>query len=301
MVESIENKIKKLSEAAALSKDTLKNIFHFEDDYIILLCNIEGKNEAEKQLKATLVILTAYNHLYDKDRILSKDLVDKLKYLGIGSLVNLSTNLRKYRQYIIPLGKQGSSNFSYKITHPGIQKGLEIINELSVTGESSQSKQNSNKEDTSINLYYFESNKPYTSKKILSRQILETIKGEVKFVDPYCGDRTLDLLKSIKNNPIKILTNTKNLRNNERQFLNDLSDFRIENSSMNFEIRNYISRDLHDRYIITPDCLILIGHSIKDLGKKESFAIKLDKNMNETVYNDLNDNFDTRWKHATIL
>jgi hypothetical protein len=51
--------------------------------------------------------------------------------LGIKSLVNLSTNLSEYKQFILPKGKPKSKEFSYEITLPGIKKGLEIIKELS--------------------------------------------------------------------------------------------------------------------------------------------------------------------------
>lgn len=294
MVESTEHKIKKLSEATKLTEDSLKHVFHFEKNDVTLLCKINGNNEREKQLKTTLLILTAYHFLYGKDEILSKNLIEKLKYLGIGSLQNLSRNLKKHKQFIM-VGK-GSSTFSYKITYPGIQKGISIINELTGVKTSPPIE-----EPPLINLHYFESNKPYTSKKILSQEILGTLKGEIKFVDPYCGDRTLHLLKSAEKNPVKILTNTKNLGRNEKQFLYDLKDFKKENPTLNFEIRNYPSKDLHDRYIISPDSLVLIGHSIKDLGNKESFAIKIGKVVNEVVYNDLNDNFDTRWNNANPL
>lgn len=297
MVESIKNKIKKLSEATGISEDLLKHVFHFEEKDIILLCVVTGNNEREKQLKTTLAILTAYHFCYEKDEIRSKELIEKLKYLGIGSLVNLSTNLKNYKQFIIAVGKQGSSAFSYKITYPGIKKGLSIINEFAGEDSLPQTK----KETPLMNLHYFESNKPYTSKKILSQEILGTLKGEIKYVDPYCGDRTLHLLKSAEKNHVKILTNTKNLGGNEKQFLHDLKDFRKENPTLNFEIRNYSSRDLHDRYIISPDSLVLIGHSIKDLGNKESFAIKIGKVVNEVVYNDLNDNFNNRWNSANPI
>lgn len=62
------------------------------------------------------------------------------------------------------------------------------------------------KEKTTItSLYYFEPEKKYTSKRILSNNILLNLKGELKIVDPYIGTRTLDILSNVKNN-IKFLT-----------------------------------------------------------------------------------------------
>lgn len=130
-VAGIEEGIEKLSQDTGISKEQLRYVFEFEKEDLVLITAIEGKNESEKQFKATICILTAYHYCYDSDEIKSQDLRKKLQWLGIASLVNLSTNIAEYKQFILPKGKPKSKEFSYKITLPGIKKGLKIIKELS--------------------------------------------------------------------------------------------------------------------------------------------------------------------------
>jgi len=151
-----------------------------------------------------------------------------------------------------------------------------------------------------IEAFYFEPGKRYTSKKLLRDAILRSLKGELRIVDPYCGERTLDVLKDSRNTSVKFLTKIEKLQEKVKdQFLRDLHDFKTEYP--NIEFRNYTHDDIHDRYIVSQDCLVILGHSIKDLGSKESFAIVLDKAANRNIVDALSENFDRRWNQSTIL
>lgn len=152
----------------------------------------------------------------------------------------------------------------------------------------------------SIEVFYFEPDKRYTSKRRLSKNILDNLKGELKIVDPYCHERTLDVLKDVENRAVKFLTRVGNLGEKARkQFLRELQDFKSEKP--NIEFRNYLHTDIHDRYIISSEFLIVLGHSIKDLGAKESFAIVLNKDASKNIVEALIENFDRRWKQSSIL
>ena len=152
----------------------------------------------------------------------------------------------------------------------------------------------------SIELFYFEPDRRYTSKRILSKNILNSLKGELRIVDPYCSERTLDILTDGKDRDIKLLTKVENLKEKEKnKFLRDLQDFRSEHPKMAF--RNYPHSDLHDRYIISSDFLAILGHSIKGLGSKESFSIILNKNMYRNMVEALTENFNRRWKQSAVL
>ena len=59
--------------------------------------------------------------------------------------------------------------------------------------------------------------------------------------------------------------------------------------------------DIHDRYIISSDSLVILGHSIKDLGGSESFAVKLDKNLIADMYETVKSNFDRRWRISNTI
>jgi len=152
----------------------------------------------------------------------------------------------------------------------------------------------------SMQLYYFEPSKPFTSKRVLSKNIMANLKGELEIVDPYCNERTLDILKEIKDRKIRFLTRLENLDENKRtRFLRELNEFKREYE--NVEFRNYPRRDIHDRYITSSDFLVLLGHSIKDLGSKESFAVLLSKSELKNIAEALVENFNRRWKQSTII
>ena len=152
----------------------------------------------------------------------------------------------------------------------------------------------------SVQLFYFEPDRRYSSKRILAKNILDDLQGELKIVDPYCNERTLDILKEVRDRKVKVLTRVENLKQKDRdRFLREVKDFKSE--SKNIEFKNYLYTDIHDRYVISSDFLVILGHSIKDLGNKESFAILLDKNASKNIVEALNENFGRRWKQSTII
>lgn len=152
----------------------------------------------------------------------------------------------------------------------------------------------------SIEVLYFEPDKNYTSKRVLSKNILDNLSDELRIVDPYCGERTLDVLSNIKKRELKFLTRVENLRERERErFLREVKDFKIEHPKIEF--RNYSYTDIHDRYIISSEQMVILGHSIKDLGTKESFAIILNNGSNKNIVDALVENFNRRWKESAIL
>ena len=148
-----------------------------------------------------------------------------------------------------------------------------------------------------VQVFYFEAGKKYTPKRLLARDILAGLTGELRIVDPYCSERTLDCLRDIKGRPVKFLT--KLPQKARERFLRELHDFKSEYRTMEF--RDYPDTDLHDRYIISPSSLVILGHSIKDLGGKESFAIVLNEEISRNLIEALSENFDRRWKQSTTL
>ena len=150
------------------------------------------------------------------------------------------------------------------------------------------------------NIIYFEPGKKYTSKRQLINTVLTELVGDLKIVDPYCSERTIDVLSNIKCNNIKIITKTAYLSSSQRDNLKrTLKDYYDEGN--NLEIREYPNDDLHDRYIISEQNLILLGHSIKDLGAKESFALVLSKEYSKNICESLLELFNRRWKSSQPL
>jgi len=185
-----------------------------------------------------------------------------------------------------------SSDFIYKY-----RKNDQVYYEIMKPGKDYLISQSGNK---LIELYYFQPGKHFTSKRILYNKILINLKGEIKIVDPYCDEKTLDILSDVKNKVIKFLTKIDYLTANKKsRFLRNYQDFKIEHPKIEF--RDYPNNDIHDRYILSKDLLIILGHSIKNLGEKESFAIVLYKNNNINISDSLSESFNRRWKHSAIL
>jgi len=152
----------------------------------------------------------------------------------------------------------------------------------------------------SAEVFYFEPGQKFSTKRMLSKSILEGLQGKLQIVDPYCGVRTLDILRDIKNKTIEFLTRVEHLNDKERdRFLRELQDFKTEYSMIEF--RNYPNTDIHDRYVISENSLVILGHSLKDLGSKESFAIVLTAESSKNVVEALTEIFNRRWKQAARL
>lgn len=151
-----------------------------------------------------------------------------------------------------------------------------------------------------VEIFYFEPGNRYTSKRILSDKLLDKINGDFGIVDPYCGVRTLDVLKEIKNKKIKVITQLDKLRPQKKaRFLRNLADFKTECNHVEF--RDYPFNDIHDRYIVSSDALVILGHSIKDLGSRETFAIFLSEKTAKDIVEELRNNFNRRWKKSVPI
>jgi len=127
--------VKKLLDKLGVDEEILHYIFDFDENEVRIITGIEGKNEREKQLNATLLYLTVYKYCFDLKEISSSDLREKIEELGIKkSLVNLSTNLKKCPNFISHKrrgrGRGGSTDTSYKITIPGELKGIKLISKI---------------------------------------------------------------------------------------------------------------------------------------------------------------------------
>ena len=148
----------------------------------------------------------------------------------------------------------------------------------------------------SVSVFYFEPGEKFSSKRVLSQDIIRGLKGHLKMVDPYPGVRALDVIKEVADRPVSFLTRIENLKKDadREAFLRELRDFTGEHT--NIEFRSYPNEDIHDRYVISQASLLLLGHSMKDLGGKESFAIVLSAEASRNISSALTEAFDRRWK-----
>lgn len=132
-------------------------------------------------------------------------------------------------------------------------------------------------------------NTPFTSKILLEEKVLKNLSGTILVCDPYISERTLDMVvKVIKGSNIKILTS--NIKEESRGSLNrQLHD--LTRQGYQVEVRVLGDFTLHDRYIMDDSHMWIIGHSIKDLGNKESFVIELSGDIKQAAKQLFEDNW----------
>jgi hypothetical protein len=149
-----------------------------------------------------------------------------------------------------------------------------------------------------IDFYFFEPEKKYSCKRMIVNSILNQLRGELRIIDPYIGERTLDIFKNYSKGPIKILTCLSKVKHRD-MFLREYRDFVSEKSDL--EIRDNFPCEIHDRFISSKNTLILLVYSLKDLGKRESYAIMLERKTAKTIVDLLWENFDKKWNLAKII
>jgi hypothetical protein len=140
--------------------------------------------------------------------------------------------------------------------------------------------------------------RPHTARQHLG-DLLALLTGVVRISDPYYGMRTLETLDHL---PAKAEIRFLTSKTNEAQLKvrGAFHDFAKERKNVEFRLLAP-PHDLHDRYVLAPDSLLLIGHGLKDIGGKESFVVRLDRSLAPDLLDDLTHSFDKKWNGATAL
>jgi hypothetical protein len=98
------------------------------------------------------------------------------------------------------------------------------------------------------------------------RDVVSKLKGkELKISDPYYGLNTLNTIEEIvrANKKVKFISykSTESIT----KFNRELAYLQKHYPKM-IEVRIFPKNELHDRYIIADDALVIVGHGIKDVG-----------------------------------
>lgn len=143
-----------------------------------------------------------------------------------------------------------------------------------------------------------EGGKPRTARLRLG-EMLSSLKGTILICDPYFGVRTLDTLDHLPQPcPIRFLT--AQTSDPLRKIQGALKDFNKERPNCEFR-KAPNPKEIHDRYILTSGELTLLGHGLKDIGGKESFVIRLGKQLAPDLLKEVRYKFQERWKVAGNL
>lgn len=147
---------------------------------------------------------------------------------------------------------------------------------------------------------FFTGKNPWTDPNKNFPKLIEMLEGDLCIVDPFYGNGTFFVLEKFgKKRQVRFLSSA--LGNDEQrnpiQFNSHLKRFKKE--FKNIEMKKYNKLyELHDRYIIAENALVIIGHGIKDLADKESFVIFLSKTIVKTFLPTLKRIFEERWRKS---
>lgn len=125
-VDSEKKKIE-LARICGIDVKELDNVFYVKDNEIRLVSPLSGK-ETEKQIKASVCILLAYEILFGKTWLSSLVMSKSLDLSGVGNLRNLAKNLKRNSDLFRKSGTKRATE--YKITGPGRTKAIEIIKKV---------------------------------------------------------------------------------------------------------------------------------------------------------------------------
>ncbi len=129
-------------------------------------------------------------------------------------------------------------------------------------------------------------------------RLFEALAGEVLYVDPYFDPNTLDRPACFRSvDKVRFLTSK--VEDPDGTLNISLEKFRKWHP--NVEIRRLAGEELHARYIIAGDRLVMLGHSTKDAGRRESLIADLGSAGRPEMLDDLRQQFDDRWQKATPI
>lgn len=229
--------------------------------------------------------LWALNLLDEKFPILAyspADVIAEILTEGVGvkmTALSVTKTLAKAGDKVN--SKENGKETVYKI----MKTGKDHLNDISGEGKTP--------------IYKIGGQTPYSDKQYLV-DVVEKSSGEIKIVDPYYGTNSLKMLGKLDfGRPVKLLTGRLS-GVSQTTFSQELQDFKTEHTSIEIAVYPNTS-ELHDRYIITNDSVIFLGHGIKDLGGKESFILIFEKQIGQDIILDLSTNFDQKWLNSTIL
>ena len=91
-----------------------------------------------------------------------------------------------------------------------------------------------------------------------------------------------------------------NPTDNAQKLAGAIQDFKKERPTAEFRAADKTA-GVHDRFVVTDEGLIILGHGLKDIGSKESFVISLDKLLVPDLIKAIIQSFDDKWNNATPI
>lgn len=185
------------------------------------------------------------------------------------------------------------------ITKALARAGKRVSSESAETGETSYRVMTVGKKEVesllikrSISVVRIDGGRPHTARQHLG-ELLANLTGTLRICDPYYGIRTLETLDYISPKAaIRFLTSKT--QESSHKVHGACRDFAKERKNVEFRILPP-PHDLHDRYVLTDQVVLLVGHGLKDIGGRESFIVCLEKKVIPDLISDISQSFDRKW------
>lgn len=150
-------------------------------------------------------------------------------------------------------------------------------------------------------VFYISGNEPWTDRNKMLNVFLSGLKGEILIVDAYYGLGTLHVLENFKKNQkVKFLTAQLGGSENADKFRSELKRFKREFKNIEFK-KHAKFYELHDRYMLSDNLLVWVGHGLKDFGDKECFIVAIPREEVSEIASILKKKFNEKWKKANNL
>jgi hypothetical protein len=152
-----------------------------------------------------------------------------------------------------------------------------------------------------LTVLHFDGGKQWTARRSLLAA-LEQLKGDLAIVDRYYGTRSLEILDALSVRQASIHFLTAEVGGGEKPAVlqNQARELMREHSNLEIRIADR-SANLHDRYVLSRDSLLIVGPGLKDLGKREAFVVLLQKDVAGDMISGLRKTFDSKWKLAVTV
>lgn len=125
------------------------------------------------------------------------------------------------------------------------------------------------------------------------KEILRSVQGYAKIIDPYVDETTLEFLLQIPENlQTKLLTEHTGGGEKEKQFKRACQRFKTERPQ--YQVRKCEPSLIHDRFILTQTQGWSVGSSLKDIGKRMSMI----KEISIESKIEAERKFDEIWRNA---
>lgn len=237
--------------------------------------------DTDKTKDLALLALYLASRRFDTASMSAEHIVACLELAGVGATKKSVGRALATAKMLITRNINEDGDVIYRLMTRGAREAEVLLNEQG-----------------GLSVLRIESGQPRQARLRLG-EVLQSIVGVVRVCDPFYGVGTLDSLDLIpKSCDVRFLS--QKTSEPARKISGALRDFYKERSKVELRKCNSSVR-LHDRYIVTKDSLLLLGHGIKDIGNKESFIVCIDKDLAPDLIDEVIASFDQNWSNASKI